>query len=632
MCGIAGWYRRQDRPVDKATMDRQAARLVHRGPDDVGTLVDGDFGFAMRRLSIIDVAHGHQPIADLSGRYSIVCNGEIVNHEELRRDLADTYEFSTRSDVETLLAAYLIWGDDAWLKLEGMYAAAIWDRSARVLTLARDPLGIKPLFISEQDGGIAFGSEIPALREVPDYRFDIDLGGVDDYFTFGHVLPPRSMFRQVRSLKPGHRLTIGANGEAATTRFWVPDTTVNHDLSEQDWIEQTRAQLLDTVDKHLLADVPVGAFLSGGLDGSAIAAAMVRSTSQKLTMFTAGFPGSPLDETAQAAQTAAHLGCNHVILPLQVGAAADILPAVQRSFDEPSAANSAVPLWCLSKAAKQHVGVVLCGEGSDELFLGYNRHRWAERMRRAKPWVSRMGNGALVDRLPVTDNRQLNYLRDHLVRFRDGARLANGYERFFHAVTISSPALRRRLYGEKLHDRRPDEMNAALLADREFPDRDHHADELDQFAMGDLLVHLPASLLQRLDRASMAHSLEARVPYLSHRFVDWALTMPRSMKLRGKVGKYALRQAVAPWLPPGVGKGAKKGFQIPLADWFAGGLNDFARDAWFGSGAGDQGFLDRAAVTEMFDDHRSGKANHGRMLYALAMFGCWWADQRQFAA
>jgi asparagine synthase (glutamine-hydrolysing) len=345
MCGIAGWYRRGGRAVPQDSIVGQCDRLVQRGPDEAGYLTDGDFGFGMRRLSIIDIEGGRQPILSPDGRYAIVFNGEIVNHPLLRRELEGGYEFKTdHSDTETILAAFLRWGDDAWLKLEGMYAVAIWDKLAKSLTLARDPIGIKPLFFTEQQGGLAFASEITALRDLPDHRFDLDEDGVDDFFCFGHTLPPRTIFKQVRPLEPGHVLHIGAVGEPAIHRFWQARLKVEQGISEDDWVERTRSELLRTVKEHQLSDVPIGAFVSGGVDSGAIAAAMVRTSSEPFKMFTAGFPGSPRDETAAAKRLSEHLGCEHVVLPMQPQTAADVLPAVQASFDEPTAANSAIPL------------------------------------------------------------------------------------------------------------------------------------------------------------------------------------------------------------------------------------------------------------------------------------------------
>lgn len=628
MCGIAGWYRRGGRPVERGVIARQCDRLVHRGPDDYGYMVERDFGFGMRRLSIIDVEGGHQPIHSPDGRYAIICNGEIVNHLELRREIGDDYPFRTRSDAETLLACFIRWGDDGWIRAEGMYAAAIWDRQTRTLCLARDPLGIKPLFVSEQKGGLAFASEIPALREVPGYEFDVDERGVHDFFCFGHVLGPRSIFRQVHAFPPGHVLRISRTGEPSLRRFWQPKIQVLGGRSEADWIEEARERVLGTIERHMIADVPVGAFLSGGIDSGAVAAGMTRAAGKGLTVFTAGFPGSKIDETAAAKAVAEHLGCDHVVLPIEPKTAADVLPAVQRAFDEPSAANSAIPLWYLSRAASQHVKVVLCGEGGDELFLGYNRQRWAERMRRCASFIRAAGGLRFLDRVGELPTRKLNYLRDYARRFRDGALLDNGYERFFAAVTITPPSIRARIYDSDFWRRHDAHSTFAFRAAQAFPEPQPQFSPVEQFMLGDLTVHMPASLLQRLDRATMAHSLEARVPFLSHRFVDWALTIPSDLKLRRGVGKYLLREAVKPWLPAHTPAGRKLGFQMPLADWFVGGFSDFAFEAWTSSGAADAGFLDSREVALLFDEHRRGVANHGRLLYAIAMFSCWWNEQR----
>jgi asparagine synthase (glutamine-hydrolysing) len=584
----------------------------------------------MHRLSIIDVAGGHQPIFSPDSRHAIIFNGQIFNHRELRRELEGSYSFRTdHSDTETILAAYLRWGDDVWPKLEGMYAVAIWDKLEKQLVLARDPIGIKPLFVTQQNDGLAFASEITALRALPEHRFDVDGRGVDDFFCFGHTLPPRTIFEQVRPLEPAHWLRIGPTGESNVRRFWQPKIQVRARLSEDEWIEETRTRVLDTVNAHMLSDVPVGAFLSGGVDSSGVAAAMARSAGANFKAFTVGFPGSPRDETAAASRIAQHLGIEHVVLSMQPQTAADVLPAVQAAFDEPTAATSAVPLWYLSRTAAEHVKVVLCGEGGDEVFLGYNRQRWAQRMARWKPLIEAVGAGGLVGGLPELPWRKWNYGRQLARQFVEGARLGDGYERFFAAVSITTPELRERIYDPAFFGRNEARDAFTQRALDYFPtDRRPRLTDLQEFVMGDLTVHLPASLCQRLDRSSMAHSLEARVPFLSHRFVEWSLTIPPELKLRGSTGKYVFRRAVEPWLPDGSLSQRKIGFQLPFADWFMGGFNDFAREAWRSSGVADLGFLDRQGVERLFDEHRRGTADHGRLLYAIAMFSCWWSQQR----
>lgn len=627
MCGIAGWYRRGSTPVDQDILKRQCDLIVHRGPDDCGYLADGDFGFGMRRLSIIDISGGHQPISSPDKRYSIVFNGEIYNHPELRKELAAAgYAFQTHSDTETLLASFVCWGDDAWPRLQGMYAAAIWDHSLRRLTLARDPLGIKPLYITEQHGGIAFASEIRSLRVLPDHAFDIDERAAHDFFMFGHVQRPRSIFQQVYSLEPGHVLRIGPDGEPAIRMFWTPRFQVRHDLSENDWIEQTRARLDETVHKHMLSDVPVGAFLSGGVDSSAILASMRHHTDQPIKAFTVGFPGTAIDETEAAARIAAHLGCEHIVLPLEPVAAGDLLPSVQAAFDEPCAATAAVPIWHLSKLAAQHVKVVLAGEGSDEIFAGYKRQRTALMAARLKPLLKMLAPLAeLVDALPIRSSARFNYIRQNARRFRTAANLDNGFQRFFQATQISTPDVRARLYEPGFLARQDAPGRFKRLDEEYFGTIDRGAlDPLEQFMLADIAVHMPGSLLLRSDRGSMAHSLEIRVPFLSHDFVDWTLTMPSAMKLHGKTGKYALRKAIEPWFPAGTFDKRKIGFQLPFGEWFRGDFSQFAEEAWKESGAVQSGFLQPAAVDRLFAEHRAGLANHGRILYAIAMFSCWW--------
>ena len=629
MCGIAGWYRRRGLPVAEHIIAQQCDRIIHRGPDDSGYFVDGDFGFGMRRLSIIDIAGGHQPIFTPDGRFGITFNGEIYNHLELRRELENAgITFATHSDTETLLASFVHWGNKAWIRFEGMYAAAIWDRADRSLTLARDPVGIKPLYLTEQRGGIAFASEIRALRVLPDHEFDVDERAVHDFFSFGHVQKPRSIFRQVRSLEPGHVMRIGPDGDASTRPFWTPRFEVRTGLSERDWIEETRERVQRTVEQHMLADVTVGAFLSGGLDSSAIAAVMTQVSSRPVKAFTVGFPHTAIDETAAAASIAKHLGCEHIVLPLEPIAAGDLLPAVQAAFDEPCAATAAVPIWHLSKLAAEHVKVVLCGEGSDELFAGYKRQRTALAAARWGPLLKVMGPlASLIDALPKGSSHRLNTLRQNAGRFRDAAKLDNSFQRFFAGTQISSPAVRARLYESGFWSRQ-DGPDAFIRLEREYFDSPEarRLDPLQKFMLADLTVHMPGSLLNRLDRGSMAHSLEARVPFLSHGFVDWSLTMPTGMKLRGGVGKYALRKAVEPWLPKGAISKRKLGFQLPFAEWFRGDFSDFAREAWHHSGAMTSGYLQPAQVERLFTEHRTGAANHGRILYAIAMFSCWWQD------
>ena len=541
MCGVAGWYRRGGRPVTDAVISAQCNAIVHRGPDDSGVLTDGDFGFGMRRLSILDISGGHQPMTTPDDRFSIVFNGEIYNHLEIRALLHGTgYPFTGHSDTETILAAFAQWGNDAWTKLEGMFAVAIWDRHTRALTLARDPIGIKPLYVSEQNGGLSFASELKSLRLLPEHSFSINDRAVHDFFSFGHVRKPRSIYDQVTSLEPGHYLIIGPDGESTTRAYWQPRFHPSERLSEDEWVEQMRQILLETVARHMQSDVPVAAFLSGGINSSAVLAGMTRATEQPIKAFTISHPGARIDESEAAREIALHLGCEHIMAPMAISDATEILPQIQRCYDEPFADMAAIPTWYLSKLAAEHVKVVLCGEGGDELFAGYKRHRNARLIERFRPLINAAHPlGAIIDHLPVTALSRINYLRQYAQRFAEFIELPDGYQQFFAATQISQRSLRRELYTADFFAGQEHKDAYAALEHEYFPaGSGGTTSALEQFLFADLTLNMPSAMLTRLDRASMAHSLEARVPFLSHRLVDWALTVPDDMKLRGATGKY----------------------------------------------------------------------------------------------
>jgi asparagine synthase (glutamine-hydrolysing) len=621
MCGIAGWYRRQGRPVEPDVIATQCATLIHRGPDDEGTLVDGDFGFGMRRLSIIDPAGGHQPVQSTDGRYAIIFNGEIYNHLDLRAELEPLgYSFRTHSDTETILAAYQHWGNGAWSRLEGMFAVALWDRAERQLVLVRDPLGIKPLYITEQQGGLAFASELKALLSLPGHAFSIDPHAVHEYFSYGHLRHPRSIYAEVRTLPPAHVLTLDATGEARSERYWRPTFRTAPRQSEADWIEQLRGIWLDTVSRHMLADVPLGSFLSGGVDSSAVTAAMARLSGQPITAYTISFPHTRFDEAEHAKQVATHLHCRHVIRPLELADARDLLPSIQQCYDEPFADPAAVPSWYLAQQAAAEVKAVLAGDGGDEVFVGYKRHaseNHAARLSLLRPALRPLLSALAV--LPGEAN-----LRQRLERQLEAASWPDGYSRFFAKTQITSQSRRKSLYAPDFLSRHGT-GSPGTLRDEYFPAAERQdGSGLQEFLLADMMLHLPGQMLTKVDRASMAHSLEVRVPFLSHKLVDWAMTVPIELKLRHGSGKHILRKAVEPWLPPGVLDRPKQGFKLPLKTWFRGDLGSYARSAWHDSGAGRAGYLDNAAVDALFSEHAAGRQDHSRILYTLAVFALWW--------
>ncbi|HYM80002.1 MAG TPA: asparagine synthase (glutamine-hydrolyzing) [Candidatus Limnocylindria bacterium] len=624
MCGICGWYRRDRVPVERAVIEAQCATLVHRGPDDQGVLADGDFGFGMRRLSIIDLAGGHQPMTSDDGRLSIVYNGEIFNFPELRRTLeSEGHRFRTSCDTEVILRGYQSWGGDVWRRLEGMFAVAIWDHASRMLALARDPLGIKPLFYTVQQGGIAFASELKGLTPVPGLRFTPRAESVDAFFAFGHVLAPHTIYEEVQKLEPGTVLMIGPEGASQTDRFWRFTYRRETETTEREWIERFRDVFTATVRRHLIADVPLGAFLSGGVDSSAVVAAMTRVSEAPVRTFTIGFTDPRIDESAVARQVAAHLGCRHTERQVQIEDASRILPELARSYDEPFADPSAIPTWYVSRLAREQVTVALSGDGGDELFAGYERHL-------NERWVQRLGplRGALgaVRALPPLPNARWNTLRQRLRKIASDAALPSTFERFFSKYQLAPRPVRVGLYHRDFAARLSRDGELARLAAAYFPEP-VSADPLENLLYADTVVRLPDDMLTKVDRASMAHSLEVRVPFLSHVFVDWSASVPAGLKLRGTTGKYLVRRAIEPWLPPGVLDRPKQGFAVPLGAWVRDDLGRYAESLWRDSGADRAGFLAPEAVAARFAEHRSGRADRSQLLYALAMFALWWAQR-----
>ena len=605
-------------------MRAQCAAIVHRGPDDEGVFADGDFAFGMRRLSIVDLAGGHQPFFSPDGRLALIFNGEIYNFRELRQALQVAgRRFASRTDTEVILAGYELWGDDIWARLDGMFAVALWDRAERRLTLARDPIGIKPLFYTDQPAGFAFGSELKTLSRLPGFRFNTDPASLLDYFRFGHVRGSRSIYGEVNSVPPGHRLVV-TNGRAGTPQpFWTPRYRPVPDLSEAEWIARFRETWLATVEAQMVADVEVGAFLSGGVDSSAVVAAMMRVADKPVRTFTIGFPGTRYDESGPAEVIAHALGTRHETRTLDLAQARDLLPRVAAAYDEPFADPSMVPTWYVSQVAAEQVKVVLSGDGGDELFFGYKRHATERQVGGLPAPVRHLARA--IGAVPPLPSRRMNEVIQRWTKTAASAGLPSGVARFFAKTQITSQTLRERVFSPVfLAEAGGGGDEIARLVARFLPDpRAISPDTLEQFGMADLMLNLPGAMLTKVDRASMAHSLEVRVPMLGQPVVDLALAMPASLKLKGRVGKHVVREAIAPWLPAGILNRRKQGFQMPLPAWFAG---DFGRDAealWRDSGSRRTGIWNVAAVDRLFADHRAGKRDHSRFLFALAVFCLW---------
>jgi asparagine synthase (glutamine-hydrolysing) len=504
-----------------------------------------------------------------------------------------------------------------------MFAVALWDRAERTLHLARDPLGIKPLFYTVQGRGIAFASELKALSPISGLRFTPRPDSVDAYFAFGHVLAPHTIYDEVQKLEPGTVLALGPSGEPRFERFWRFTYRRGPQASEAEWIERFRETFTATVARHLLADVPLGAFLSGGVDSSAVVAAMSHASREPVRTFTIGFDDPRVDESAYARRVAEHLGCRHTERRVQLEDASRILPALARCYDEPFADPSAVPTWYVSRLAREQVTVALSGDGGDELFAGYERHL-NERL------VQRLGplRGLLVAAraLPPLPSARWNVLRQRLGKVAADALLPSTFQRFFSKYQIVPPAARAALYEPGFAARLGGE-NALDRLEAAYFREPVSADPLENLLYADTMVRLPDDMLTKVDRASMAHSLEVRVPFLSHVFVDWAASVPVDLKLRGTTGKVLVRKAVEPWLPPGALDRPKQGFAVPLSSWVRGDLGRYAESLWRDSGADRAGILSAPAVASVFAEHRAGRADRSQLLFALAMFSLWWGER-----
>lgn len=624
MCGIVGWYARGGRTVPEALMRAMCATIVHRGPDDEGVLAEGDFGFGMRRLAIVDVAGGHQPMVSEDGRYVITFNGEIFNHPALRAELESLgHTYRSNSDTESILRGFMQWGDGVWAKLEGMFAVAVWDRTARTLHLARDPLGIKPVYLSYQNGGLAWASELKALVPVPGLSFTPDAIAMDQYFAFGHVLAPRSIYTEITKLEPGSCLVLGPEGTPRTERYWKFRYAPAAAKSEAEWIESFRDTFTACVKRHLQSDVPLGAFLSGGVDSSAVVAAMTRVMNEPVRTFTIGFGDREFDEAPYARQVAEHLNCSHTERRVELDDAATLLPQLAAAYDEPFADPSSIPTWYVSKLAREQVIVAMSGDGGDELFAGYERHH-AERLLQTQGPLFALARA--VSMLPPLPHARWNAFRQRLAKISGDAALPNTFQRFFSKYQLAPRAVRAALYTDAFRARLESGDELARLEATYFP-TPVSKDPVENLLYADTMVRLPDDMLTKVDRASMQHSLEVRVPFLSHVFVDFAATVPIDLKLKGSTGKYLIRKAVEPWLPPGILDRPKQGFAIPLASWVRGDLGGYAEQVWRDSGADAAGVLKPEAVAALFAEHRSGRADRSQMLYALAVFALWWQSR-----
>jgi asparagine synthase (glutamine-hydrolysing) len=622
MCGICGVYDFSGSAApDPAVLERMNATLLHRGPDGGGVHIDGAAGLAARRLAIIDLAHGDQPMLAAEGAVCVVHNGEILNHRELRAELeAQGVRLRTHCDTEVLLHLYLRDGPRFVAQLRGMFAIGLWDRRRRLLMLARDRFGIKPLYYQSRAGRLAFASELKALLAQPDFRREVDGHALHSFLAFNSIPAPLSIFKDVHKLRPGHFLTCTPEG-VSMERFARPAPAAESELRSEsagELARELRDRLADSVRAHLLSDVPVGVLLSGGVDSSGLAALAAQQSDYRVATFSIGFEERSFDELELAREVARRYGTDHheLVVSPQVG---ELLPKLVRAFDEPFADSSAVPTYLVSQLASQHVKVVLSGEGGDELFGGYETYTADLLASKVGPLASWLA--PLVGRLPSSNARvSLEYRAKRFTR----AAALEPLERHHGWKEIFSAQQREQLLQEPWRDHRFDPLG--VWRDRFAETED--APLLARLQDVDLGIYLADDLLVKTDRMSMAHSLEARVPYLDPVVAELALALPTGLKVRGLSKKRLLRSALRPLVPARILSARKRGFSIPAAAWLRGELAPLARELLGPERTDSQGFFDPGAVTGLLDEHLERRQDHSRQLWGLMSFSLW-AEEMQ---
>ena len=622
MCGICGiLYEDSNRRPDIEILKRMCDTLVHRGPDDHGQVVLGHVGLGIRRLSIIDLSTGKQPLSNEDGKVSIVFNGEVYNYRELRRDLEKSgHRFSTQSDTETIVHGYEEWGEGVCEKLNGMFGLALWDGRKKKLLLARDRLGIKPLYYYQDEEKLVFGSEIKAILQCPGIRKEIDLTALDNYLTFEYIPSPRSIFKDIRKLEPGQYLTW-QDGKIRVKLYWklIPEEKA---WRGEDARERLSELLEDSVRLRLVSDVPLGAFLSGGIDSSIVVSLMAKLMDDPVKTFSIGFKESSYNELKYARSVAHKYGTEHHEFFVEAKAL-ELTEKLVKQFDEPFGDFSIFPTYLVSKIARDFVTVTLSGDGGDELFAGYDTYRAHRFDRWFYHWLPKVVKdgffGRLARWLPPTEKKKgaINSFR----RFVQGTCLSKS---LYHArwMVFLQEWERGKVFSKSV-------LNTIEREDPyDFIHRYSHLvdgfDDVTRTGFIDVKTYLVDDILVKVDRMSMATSLEARVPYLDHRVVEFAFTLPPGLKMRGFKTKFLLEKTFWDRLPREVQNRDKQGFSIPIKNWIRGELKSMMLDLLDTSRIKQQGFFNPLYISKLISEHLGGMENHSHLLWALMVFEQWY--------
>ncbi len=618
MCGICGIFESAcSEKVSEDLIRRMSETIIHRGPDDEGIYTAKGIGLGFRRLSIIDVAGGHQPISNEDGTIWVMLNGEIYNYADLRGDLLSRgHKFVTRSDTESIVHLYEEYGEDCFRRLRGMFAIAIWDSRAQKLLLARDRVGKKPLFYSANRQRILFGSELKCLLAADGVPRTVDAQAVSDYFSFGYIPAPKTIYRDIRKLLPGHYLVASRKGLQETS-YWDISFGGHEDRTEQEWCEEIRHALCEATRIRLMSDVPLGAFLSGGVDSSAIVSQMSRLMNRSVTTCSIRFKEEEYNEADYARAVAKLFHTDHreqTIHPQAV----EILDKLVWHYDEPFADSSAIPTYYVSWVARQTVTVALGGDGGDENFAGYRRYyfdRMENEMRRFVPAsLRRLAFGPLGRLYPPLAWAPRIFRGK--ATFQSLSR--SPLEGYFNSISIFRPDEKRRLLSRDFMASLKGYDSIGVL--QHYYDRSGSDDLLSRIQYVDIKTYLPDDILTKVDRASMAVSLEVRAPLLDHHLMELAARIPSGLKLRGRTGKYIFKRSIADDLPPEILNRRKQGFAIPLARWFRRELKDIAWEAIF---SGDDGILDQSYLKHIWNEHQRGTFDRSAHLWSVLMYKKW---------
>jgi asparagine synthase (glutamine-hydrolysing) len=621
MCGIAGLFDiAGHKDFDRALLGVMNQTQFHRGPDEGGDFLEPGVALAHRRLSIIDLSSGQQPMHSADGKVCVVYNGEIYNFMELAAQLRQLgYQFRTHCDTEVILYAWQEWGQDCVEHFRGMFAFALYDKHRQSLFLARDRLGIKPLFFSVlDDQSLVFGSELKVLKAHSGLSRQLEPQAVEDFFALGYIPEPKTIYKNVYKLRPGHTLLMERGKPVPPQReYWdVPFSPVTAG-SEQERCEELYNRIREAVDIRMVAEVPLGAFLSGGVDSSAVVAAMARLQKEPVNTCAIGFDVNQFDETKYARQVAQRYQTNH-LERVVASDDFDLLDTLAELYDEPYADSSAIPTYRVCQLARERVTVALSGDGGDENLAGYRRYRWhmnEERLRGVMPLgIRKPVFGALGRLYPKLDWAPRVFRAK--TTFESLAR--NSVEAYLHSVSVTSAAQRQVMFSDALQ--RELQGYRAVETFNYYAQRSPTDDPLSLIQYLDIKTYLVGDILTKVDRASMAHSLEVRVPLLDHKLVEWVSGLPVSDKLRGQEGKYILKKALEPHLPNDVLYRPKMGFGVPLGKWFRGPLKQRLRDSLLEGGLADTGMFDHAFLEKLVNEHQSGLREHSAPLWSLLMF------------